>query len=258
MATCAGGGEASPPTSCASFSSESDLRACGVILKEPGQNESHNGSSDADLLNIMKVNRPVKSYALIVSVSDYPNLSKPKLQAAEVDYNNLKAFFSENQEFDVVLGLRDSTVSEHNLRFILKIFINNDASVLKNSRLVVAITGHGFDERDGSYLVLSAADTFPGDEDVGKAINLKSVRQWLNEIQANFFHVLLLVNVCKGADLFGATLAGENEDVPSQRSVRAVTAGYYGDDVYASPDHDPPAACSSTRSSTASNSARLI
>ena len=215
------------------------MRKCGVMLKEPGENESHNGSSDATLLNIMKVKSTVKSYALIISVSDYPHLWKPKLQAAEVDYNNLKDFFSGNQEFDVVVGLRDAMVSEHNIRFILRNLIGKDAGILKNSRLVVAITGHGFDDKDGSYLALSATDTFPNDEDEGKSVSLKSVREMLNEIQGNFFHVLLLVNVCKGADLFGATLAGENEDVPSRRSVRAVTAGYYGDDVYASPDHDP-------------------
>lgn len=121
MTTYAWGDEASPPTSCATLSQESDLRKCGVMLKEPGENESHNGSSDATLLNIMKVKSTVKSYALIISVSDYPHLWKPKLQAAEVDYNNLKDFFSGNQEFDVVVGLRDAMVSEHNIRFILRI-----------------------------------------------------------------------------------------------------------------------------------------
>src|SRR4051812_44769981 len=87
---------------------------------------------------------PVRSLALIVGISEYPNSPGMNLAAARKDVDNLKAFLKDSQQFDEIVVLENQDATEANIRYFLgKYFVRRGIQFDTKSRFLFAYSGHG-------------------------------------------------------------------------------------------------------------------
>ena len=103
-----------------------------------------------------------RSIAIIVGVSNYPNISNVgssgdiknnKLLAAQEDVSNLTKFFTDNQNFDEVIVLENENATEEAIHYFLtKYLIRQSINYGGKTRVVFAYSGHGLQEDKDSGL----------------------------------------------------------------------------------------------------------
>lgn len=180
-----------------------------------------------------------RSFALIVGVSQYPNITGPEanLRPANVDVQKLTAYLTaEPESFNEVVVLTEADVTVTNLRYFLTNYFPRRLAAAPRSRFLFAYSGHGTTTESGDgFLLGHTARSLQDYFDAG--ISLNEVRVWLQPVVREGHQVLALINACYGAAFhrlsmsFGPT----NPVIPRREGAHAITAGGSGELTW----HDP-------------------
>ncbi len=164
-----------------------------------------------------------RSFALIAGVSHYPRLpvGSRELRPAQADRDELVPYLQKEEFFDEVVVLWDDDMSLENLSYFLQEYFSRRVAKFPKSRFLFAYSGHGFLDRDESYLLRSSAGSF---EDKGSAVNLRQVRALIDGVVRSGYQVLVLLNSCyAGAFLTNTSFGGRY--LPKHPGAHAITAG---------------------------------
>jgi lysozyme len=158
---------------------------------------------------------PIRSYALIVAVSQYPNFALKKdreLPPAEHDRKNLVDFF-ERQKFEEIIVLSDAAATRENINFFLETYLDGAADARSGrARIVFAYSGHGGPGANGQAgsIVLSQAR---GVGDTPNVIKLNILAPTLINLAQKSFHFVALIGSCYSGGIFqgvGANWGGNS------------------------------------------------
>lgn len=176
-----------------------------------------------------------RSFALIAGVSHYPNMPKAEdreLPPAAEDVRKLSKYLRDFEYFDEIVVLNDDEVTLDNLAFFLQSYFPDRLKKFPNSRFLFTYSGHGFFEASSSYVLTSAAQGF---DDRAHSINLANVRILLDEISAQAFQVLVLLNSCNSGAFLKRPFGGAHYQ-PQYKGAHAITAGTTKELTWAYPD----------------------
>lgn len=176
-----------------------------------------------------------RSFAVVVGISNYPNMAEKRLAPAQADIDSLVHYLTEEEDFAEVIVLRDSAVTHENLRLVLQEYLRSRVDDFGLSRFLFAFTGHGYEEGGFSYLLhFGASDPL----DVRNGINLQSLKALLQPVVDSAQHSLVLLNACKGGQFLSAFGDGETY-ISRRQGAHAITAGAPGELVFADPAYGP-------------------
>jgi GH25 family lysozyme M1 (1,4-beta-N-acetylmuramidase) len=181
---------------------------------------------------------PVRSFALVVGVSKYPNLpdDQKSLVAAAHDTQKLTEFLVNVQEFDEVVVLKDEDATNEAIEYFLTdYFVKQAKQYQKRSRFLFAFSGHGLTSSiPGAPPRLALSNARDGGDNEN-LVKVGILREYFDDLARLSFHVLVLINACEGGGFFSLAPAGGNEDSYDRQGARGITAGGLNDLVYSSP-----------------------
>jgi TPR repeat protein len=180
------------------------------------------------LNSISLTSQPVgRSYAIIVGVTKYPNLSPidRDLKPAAVDIEKLKSYLKDQEFFDEIIVLKDGDVNLDNLNYFLENYFPDRLSHSPHSRFLFAFSGHGYAEGTaetarGFLLTSSAASK----TDPVNRIDLGLLRTLLDSDIDAAEKVLVLINACQSGAFLGRKSFGANPLGPGDHGAHAIMA----------------------------------
>lgn len=181
---------------------------------------------------IASVPTEIRSYAVIISISEYPKFKKRDdrhLGPASEDLVNLLRFL-ERQAFDEIIVLRDGQATRQGIEYVLDNYLKDNLKVYRGGRVLIAYTGHGADDA----LVLSDA----GDADDNENLYpLTELERQLKDLAERSFQLVALINACNSGGLFTASVHSGGDDFdPSGHGAHAVTASKADELAYGLPN----------------------
>lgn len=207
---------------------EIEERFCHYVVH---YNKERKTTSDPRVLQALGTDdaAKVRSIALIIAVSKYPQLGE-ELKAASVDATNLVTFFEKDQSFDEVILLRDEEATKERIEDFLQVYLPSRARRYPEfARLVIAYSGHGSEEIKGqagrapAAFLLSEAS---GGSDVAHTYLMKDLAARVRDLAQSFHQILTLVNACYGGSVYGGlSRGGGNPNDFSKGGSYAITAG---------------------------------
>jgi GH25 family lysozyme M1 (1,4-beta-N-acetylmuramidase) len=212
---------------------------CGMILHY----KTDNTPLDQRLVDHLHV--PSGSSVRSIAVIAAPGVSTANalfnLPVADRDFDSLVSFFTNDQQFDEVIGLRDRDVTIDNLRYFLRTYaLKRGLRYNGMVRFVFAFSGHGVQipSQGGAInpttgLVMADATD---DQDYDHLLGLNELRALGEDLSKHTFHLLFLLNACFGGDLFGVSVGGTDASATDNRGSWAVTAGPPDKEVYPAKD----------------------
>jgi GH25 family lysozyme M1 (1,4-beta-N-acetylmuramidase) len=192
----------------------------------------------------------IRNIAIIIAIKQYERLKTkdknnhwvqaPPLSSAEADANNLKKFFSEEQDFDEVILLKDQDAVKENIDYFIGTYLPNKSDVYSAGamRVVIAISAHGSpttQTKVGGILLYHAGD----EADSNNTYKLDNLNTDVGRLAnpAITFQVLLLINSCYAGSLMrDEEPPGESALDTNQFGAHAVTAGDKDGKVYSLDD----------------------
>ena len=181
---------------------------------------------------------PIRSYAVIMGISEYPNFDKPgqHLAAAEEDLDRLEKFLRK-QAFDEIILLKNADVTPDNIYEVLVTYLPHQLGTFRGGRVLITYTGHGApgrrDDAPG-FLVLGTAKNDTGDDQ--HFYPLAELEKKLTRLASESFHFLALVNSCNSGGVFyDAVGFGGNEFLTNQKGAYAMTATRPNELAYSHP-----------------------
>jgi lysozyme len=180
---------------------------------------------------------PVRSYALIISVSQYPNFRRDEdkvLAPAKHDLQNLIAFFKE-QKFEEIIVLENDDATRANIEYFLRDYLKAASKARGGrSRIVFAFSGHGAPGSPSGTpgsIVLSHAKS---GSDSANIMELNELAPLLKNLANNSYHFLALIGSCYSGGIFGDVdpSYGQNHFFPKARGGHALSATTSDDLAY--------------------------
>jgi lysozyme len=221
-----------PALACSASVDNQDMCRFFTVYKPEGTPEN------PEVLKRMGVTdptAPVRSYALIVSVNDYPNFDAEHrtLAPAKNDLVNLQKFFKD-QDFDEVITLENADATADNIRYFLGNYLLRESDAHQNlTRVVFAYTGHGAGgSRPGAPGSLVLGSAFSGSDPAG-TMKLKEVQALLSSLADSSFHLLALIGSCYSGGIFNGIVSdGNNLFFPRAPGAHALSATAADDLAY--------------------------
>jgi GH25 family lysozyme M1 (1,4-beta-N-acetylmuramidase) len=172
------------------------------------------------------VNGPIRSFAFVVGISQYPKFAPPddKLDGVNVDLVNLLAFLKE-QQFDEIIVLADDNATVDNINKVFN-YLGNQVPLYR-SRFLFAYDGHGTKPRAAGLVGGLALGASAGDGDVNPAsvFGLGILRDQLETVAASSFQSVALLASCYSGGVFPMNLSyGEDYTFAGGPGAHAVTA----------------------------------
>ncbi|TCR98812.1 GH25 family lysozyme [Rhizobium sp. BK418] len=198
-----------------------------IVYKPPGSPVDkrikayiRNDSSDLD----------VRSFAFLVSVSQYPSFSDPNervLKSVQSDLPNITEFLK-TQDFDEVIVLKDEEATKDAINFFLEqYFLPQVTDYHRRARFLFMYDGHGAEgqsQNDAGALAL-ALTTGDADMDPSHSYSLDDLQSRLRKISNQAYHTLALIGSCYSGGIFPIiTSKGANFSYPREPGSHAVTA----------------------------------
>ncbi len=174
-----------------------------------------------------------RGFALIAGASEYPRLSgETTLPPAAVDRDRLVAFLTKYEFFDEVVVLWNEEVTIENFEYFLQTYFPQRLERAPKSRFLFAYSGHGFAKHDltTSYLLKSSARNR---SDRSNAINLRTLKTYIDEVGSAAYHSVVLINSCYGGAFLKRRFGGDY--IPIHPGSHAITAGSAQQQTW----HDP-------------------
>src|SRR5271156_890033 len=164
-----------------------------------------------------------RSFAVIAGVSHYPRLpaGARELAAAQADRDKLVDYLKNEEFFDEIVVLWDEDMNQANLSYFLKDYFPNRVRSFPKSRFLFAYSGHGFLDGNEGYLLGNPATSFA---DKKSAIDLRNLREMIDNVVHAGYQVLVLLNSCYGGAFLTHTSFG-GLYVPRNPGAHAITAG---------------------------------
>ncbi|WPO42027.1 GH25 family lysozyme [Tardiphaga sp. 42S5] len=171
----------------------------------------------------------MRSFALLVGVSSYPNFPDPKdreLPPAAEDIALLRTFI-DDQKFDEIIVLQNSDATKDNLRYFLEVYLNKQLDLYKmRSRVLFAFSGHGAaddtSQAAAGKLVLGPAS---GANDFEHVYKLDELAPLLRTVGNKSYHFIALLGSCFSGGIFSAVgSGGDNIFYPRAPGAHAVSA----------------------------------
>ena len=140
-----------------------------------------------------------RSFALIVGVSQYPNMPQldRELPAAAADIDALQNYLKNQEFFDEVVVLKNGDVTPENLEYFLQDYFPDRLRKFPKSRFLFAYSGHGMvegpKENPTGYLLKSTARSFT---DRLNSINMSVLRVYIDQVIDAGYQTLVLINAC--------------------------------------------------------------
>jgi Caspase domain len=140
-----------------------------------------------------------------------------------------------NQFFDEVIVMENDQASFDNIRYFLRDYPRSRAIAYSGkTRFLFAYSGHGIPKANaatGSLVLANAASS----GDISNLFQFNELKALLENLAAENYHVLALINACYGGGLFEAEIAGGVLNNPDDKGAHAMTAGPSDSLVYALP-----------------------
>ena len=179
---------------------------------------------------------PVRSFALVISISAYPKFKQPSdrfLAPAKNDLKNLTTFLME-QKFDEIILLENENATKLNIDYFLDVYLNAQLdNYKKRARVLVAFTGHGAagdTPADPGSLVLGDASYA---KDYPNIYRLSVLAPKLTSLATKSYHFIALLGSCYSGGVFPPLAnGGDNSFFPSARGAHAVSATKADDLAY--------------------------
>lgn len=180
--------------------------------------------------------RPLRSFALVIGIDDYPNFQSVEdrtLPPARNDLANLVGFLKE-QQFDEIIVLHNAEATKDNINHFLDVYLNKQLDVFgAGSRVFIAHTGHGGPGSGvgapGSIILSSAT----GPRDYPNVYALNEIAPKLRNLAAKSFHFVALLGSCYSGGIFSAQAAvGSNDWYPGAPGAHAVSSTPHDDLAY--------------------------
>ncbi|WP_245485182.1 GH25 family lysozyme [Rhizobium leguminosarum] len=172
----------------------------------------------------------VRSFAFLVSVSEYPNFSDEKervLKSVQADLPNITEFLK-SQGFDEVVVLKDKEATKDAINYFLEqYFLPQVSDYHRRARFLFMYDGHGAegqsqDDAGALALALTAGDS---DMDPSHSYSLDDLQSRLRKISNQAYHTLALIGSCYSGGIFPiVTSKGANFSYPREPGSHAVTA----------------------------------
>ncbi|NRP85230.1 Lysozyme M1 [Ensifer adhaerens] len=184
----------------------------------------------------------VRSFAFLVSVSDYPAFQEEKdkvLQSVKADLPRIEAFLKE-QGFDEVIVLDNEHATKDAINYFLEQYLLTQVNDYKRrSRFLFMYDGHGIpgaDDRSPGALALSTA-TGEADPVPAHSYGLDDLESRLRKIAHLTFHSVALLGSCYSGGVFPInTSLGDNTSFPLAPGAHAVTATKIDELAWGAPD----------------------
>nr|WP_240535556.1 GH25 family lysozyme [Rhizobium freirei] len=172
----------------------------------------------------------VRSFAFLVSVSQYPNFTDPDervLKSVQEDLPNIVEFLK-SQGFDEVIVLKDEEATKDAINFFLEQYLLTQITDYhRRARFLFMYDGHGAEgpsQNDAGALAL-ALTTGDADADPSHSYALDDLQGRLRKISNQAYHTLALIGSCYSGGIFPiSTNKGENFSYPREPGSHAVTA----------------------------------
>jgi TPR repeat protein len=170
------------------------------------------------------------SFALLVGVSRYPNMSliDKELPEAAADIRHLRSYLANVEYFDEIVVLENGDVTMDNLQYFLQAYFPARLRKFPKSRFLFAFSGHGMTEDDQSF-VLRANARNKSDRDNG--INLAVLRVLMDPVVESGHQVLVMLNACYGGAFLSRSFGGS--PIPKNPGAHAITAGGSNEQTWA-------------------------
>jgi GH25 family lysozyme M1 (1,4-beta-N-acetylmuramidase) len=172
----------------------------------------------------------MRSYALIVSVSEYPQFESPadrQLTAVDKDYDDIVAFLKE-QGFDEIIVLRNKDATPENINYFLDDYLFQNFSDHRNTaRFLFAFDGHGIQGVVPSvHGALALSDTIgDGDPDPKHRYSLDDLGGRLRNLAAVAYETIALLGSCYSGGVFQPhDVGGQDFTYPPGPGAHAITA----------------------------------
>ena len=172
----------------------------------------------------------MRSYALFISVSEYPSLDSPTdqvLHAVDNDYNDIITFLKE-QGFDEIIVLRNKDATPETINYFLDEYLFQNFSAHRNTaRFLFAFDGHGLQgvvpTVHGS---LALRDTVgDGDPNPKNRYSLDDLSGRLKNLGALAYETIALLGSCYSGGVFQLhDVGGQDFSYPPGPGAHAITA----------------------------------
>lgn len=175
------------------------------------------GNIDRELESVIaadgSLQKKMRSYAFLVSVSHYPSIQNPRLQhldGVDDEYEFLIRLLKD-QGFDEIITLKDGDANKDNIMYFLTEYFpnafkdRNDKNLL--TRFLFAYDGHAMpgdkDQDLPGAIALSGAS---GDDDPNpqNSVSLGVLRDALMKVASNTYETLALIGSCYSGGVFQA------------------------------------------------------
>ena len=173
----------------------------------------------------MSTSQMGRSFALIAGVDFYPIMegADKRLVPAGEDMRKLVAYLRDQEFFDEIVLLKNEDMTLQNLRYFLQVYFPERVKEFPHSRFLFAYSGHGFPDGKDSYLLEPQAKNM---RDKANAIDLRSIRVYIDNVVEKGYQVLVLLNACfSGAFLDRPFGANSLPLVATKPGAHAITAG---------------------------------
>jgi caspase domain-containing protein len=165
-----------------------------------------------------------RSFALVVGISRYPNISGDdgNLAPAREDVRKATEYLRTYEHFDEIVVLEDNDVTIGNLAYFLEIYFPSRLRAFPRSRFLFVYSGHGMTEKTKGYLLTSSARSVTDRDNV---IGMATLRAMFQEVVDSGYHVLALINACYSGAFFRKPFGPAADYVPKNPGAHAITAG---------------------------------
>lgn len=175
----------------------------------------------------------VRSYAVIISISEYPKFLNPDeqhLEPAAQDLKRLKIFLR-SQGFDEVIVLENGTATTNNIEYVLDSYLIDQLDVFgSGARVLFAYSGHGTPDA----LVLGNAKH---SKDNDGLYRLSKLEAQLKTLGSKSYQFVALINACNSGGLFSQYVHSGGDDFsPGGTGAHAITASTADELAYALPN----------------------
>lgn len=172
----------------------------------------------------------VRSFAFLVSVSQYPNFSDENervLKSVQADLPHITEFLK-SQGFDEVVVLKDKEASKDAINYFLEqYFLPEVSDYHRRARFLFMYDGHGAEgqAQDDAGALALALTTGDSDMDPSHSYSLDDLQSRLRKISNQAYHTLALIGSCYSGGIFPiVTSKGANFSYPREPGSHAVTA----------------------------------
>ena len=172
----------------------------------------------------------MRSYALIVSVSEYPQFESPAdraLTAVDKDYDDIVAFLKE-QGFDEIIVLRNKDATPENINYFLDDYLFQNFSDHRNTaRFLFAFDGHGIQGvvAERAWRACAERHVGDGDPDPKHKYSLDDLGGRLRNLAAVAYETIALLGSCYSGGVFQThDVGGQDFSYPPGPGAHAITA----------------------------------